>query len=491
MKRKHAIGFLATLCYGMLGYVMPVLASDGGWSSDDISDIMRSQGFVGSAEIVNKMSWVGWIVSTIISVCCLIGLAMLAIRIIVSLLYLSNRNLFDQVSEIKKGGQGGSGIKDIFAGLSMYKNLGAASGKTQGLDTILLFLMSLLPDVKAWSDFGESGEFGGDEGALKWQGAGSHMRTSEYILKISIPAILNIFFFSIGYNGTLWKVYTTVAQYAGDKLETICDKNLEASLVKAFGDRFGYTFSFGADGTKSGKLNQDIAEDLYYMVATKIQGSDFDSASQSILGMNVENIVSGINVRDYLTNIDGVSADNDSSFGGIKLDKAYLVPSTVYAEIQSDRTWYQQTNSKSMVCRIPLADCIAGMNLPATEANGGITGYAYFRATLKESKTSVNFWVGDTGESTAADKVTSYSGAGSTTAKIDSADSKSVTITLPDAVKDELESVKVKGAGKINFKKKDNKTITVSATGDNVFKPGDSIEIKFKGKEAFTVSVTK
>lgn len=476
---------------------VPVFASSGGWDSNNIADIMQSQGFVGSAEIINKMSWVGWVVSTIISVCCLIGLAMLAIRIIVSLLYLSNKNLFDQVSAIKQSNSFGGLQKDWKSGFGLFSLTGLGNinhmgeAKVQGLDAILVYIMSLLPDVKEWSDFGSSGEFGGDgDGGMK----AKHMRTSEYILKISIPAILNIFFFSIGYNGTLWRTYTTVSGYMGDVLSALVDTNLDEVLGSAVGDNFGYKFAFSAKGDAVGNLEQTAAKAAYRQAMKQINGTDKNAAVESQIGANIENIISKMNFKDGLSQIDGVSLENEATYKGIKIATTYLVPSNVYEELEGENNaWRKQNGSKALIAKIPISDIVTGVDLPATEANGGISGFLYLRATLSAEKTSVNFWTGDTtGTSTVeSSENTATATYDSSKAKATlNSDGQSITVefsgsSVPSGVKFKVDGQKLTSSGS-------DKTYTITGinggTGFDVTK-GSTITVISNNYAEFTITV--
>ena len=123
--------------------------------ADNLLDLFDSYAFRGSLKTIDKFNWVGKLMSYIISVFSMIGLFLVCYQRLISLLYLAGRNTFDTVHEIKSSLSGGSG-RDAFGIRSMFTNAMQGGGQYgTGLDAIVGFLLSLLPDVKKYSDYNQ------------------------------------------------------------------------------------------------------------------------------------------------------------------------------------------------------------------------------------------------------------------------------------------------------------------------------------------------
>ena len=70
-------------------------------ANDEILQIFSSEAFQGSMEVVNSMSLLGKIMNFIISIFCLIGLLLVMYSRMITLLYLSSRNVWDEVASVK------------------------------------------------------------------------------------------------------------------------------------------------------------------------------------------------------------------------------------------------------------------------------------------------------------------------------------------------------------------------------------------------------
>lgn len=235
----------------LLYMLMPVSVYAEQFSTgDDLTVLFHTRGFMGNAEVLSKLNWVGALVSSIISVSCFIGLALTVIRIMFSLLYLSARNLFDTVHEVKQAGNGGGGIKDYLSGFG--KVFGSSAQKTSGLDTIVIFILSLLPDIKYYSDFGDESKM--PNGLKEDDGV------TQYILKISLGTILSIFFFSIGWNGVLWQAYGSVVNGLGVAAERLVTDEFAVAIDDWLNTGKAYSVNL-TDGTERGKFRQKLVKD--------------------------------------------------------------------------------------------------------------------------------------------------------------------------------------------------------------------------------------
>lgn len=270
IQRKHVPLFL---CGILLLIPQNVYASTK--STGRLTDLFQTQAFSGSMETISKMNWVGWLLSGIISVFCLVGLFLTIFRIMTSLMYLSGRNVFDKIHEIKTSNQGEwFGLKSL---LSSTFHGGGNTGS--GVDTFIYFFLGLLPDVKMYSDFADGKEM---------KGVGPDTTVTEYILKTSIPTIMMIFFLSIGFSGTLWQMYGTVVDAMSTAAEKFASTNLDSQVNRLLNADSYYKFGYGDDGTKWGKLKENIATGIYNKVLSKSDDS-IDGDYSLALGATIGN----------------------------------------------------------------------------------------------------------------------------------------------------------------------------------------------------------
>ena len=217
--------------------------------ADNLLDLFDSYAFRGSLKTIDKFNWVGKLMSYIISVFSMIGLFLVCYQRLISLLYLAGRNTFDTVHEIKSSLSGGSG-RDAFGIRSMFTNAMQGGGQYgTGLDAIVGFLLSLLPDVKKYSDYNP------ERMAFNVQEDDS---CTTYMLKTAIPTIMMIFFFAMGYNGTLWQGYGVIVDAMGTAADQLVSTDLNSIVSTAMNTGKAYKFSWDASGSDYGDFMQDL-----------------------------------------------------------------------------------------------------------------------------------------------------------------------------------------------------------------------------------------
>ena len=247
-------------------------------SADNFTDVFSTSSFRGSFEWFKKFDWLGMIVQAVISIFSLIGVSLIVIRIMTSMLYLSAKGLWEEVHELKQTGS--ESDKDVFGLFGMGKTWVKGKAGT-GLDAILGAVLVLLPDVKKYSDFGErSGQ--------KFE---EDVSISQYILKISLPTVLAIFFLAMGFNGTLVKGLAVTVDAMGtvaDKAVSVNYSGFAEDLMNRVG---GYKFMFAESGTEMGKLQESIAKDMYAKAVAEVEG--ISQSGLEVIGRNIEGFVHG------------------------------------------------------------------------------------------------------------------------------------------------------------------------------------------------------
>ncbi len=120
------------------------------------------------------------------------------------------------VHEIKSSGKGQKflGLPAIFQSTIMNSQYGT------GADSIVSFYCPFLPDVKEASDY--------SEGNRQYNLEDTDSVT-QYILKVSIPTIMIIFFFTIGFSGD---ILPDLWEYRGGCMATVADNFVDTKLSK-------------------------------------------------------------------------------------------------------------------------------------------------------------------------------------------------------------------------------------------------------------------
>lgn len=247
--------------------------------ADNLLDLFDSYAFRGSLKTIDKFNWVGKLMSYIISVFSMLGLFLICYQRLISLLYLAGRNTFDTVHEIKSSLSGGSG-RDAFGIRSMFTNAMQGGGQYgTGLDAIVGFLLSLLPDVKKYSDYNP------ERMAYNVQEEDS---CTTYMLKTAIPTIMLIFFFAMGYNGTLWQGFGVIVDAMGTAAEQLVATDLNSIVSTAMNTGKAYKFSWDASGSDYGNFMQDMVKAVYKQALKN--GKDYTSDTQQSVGSCVDSI---------------------------------------------------------------------------------------------------------------------------------------------------------------------------------------------------------
>lgn len=258
-----------------------------------LTDLFYMKAFSGSMATISKLNWIGALMSGIISVFSLIGICLTVFRIMDTLLYLSGRNIFDQISDIKNSTKG-----PILGLPNLFKETIVSGNRASGVDAIVQFLLGLMPDIKAYSDY--SGERSNPN-------LNDDDSVSQYLLKTAIPNIMMLFFLSIGYSGVLWQMFGTVVDAMAVAAEKVASTNLAYSVNKLLNTDAYYKFGFGDDGTKWGELQNNIANSIYNKV---LMNSD-----NTIDGDN--SLVVGQNIGEFFLDGKSLSKDNIAKNCGI------------------------------------------------------------------------------------------------------------------------------------------------------------------------------
>ncbi len=272
--RMNLLMFMTVYTVMMLSIVMIPQTVD---AEKPLTELFSMTAFSGSWAVFEKFNWLGKMLNFCISAFCLVGLVLVVIRFTLTILYKSNESIFDRVYELKATGKGqkAAGIP------AMLKEVGNGNYGV-GADVILGFVLSLMPNVKQYSDYNpEKMAFNLKEDDT----------ITTYVLKMSLPTIMTIFFFSIGFNGTLWRAYGNVVDAMATAAEGACEVQLAGYVEKAMNAGSYYKFSFDTKNEWGG-FQESIAKDMYNQMLLKSE--DLSSAVMRSMGAKVQEAVGSI-----------------------------------------------------------------------------------------------------------------------------------------------------------------------------------------------------
>lgn len=236
-----------------------------------LTKIFTTKAFRGSWEVLNKFSWLGIGLQFIISFFCLLGLVLIMYSRLVSMLYLSSRNIWDNVNEIKEANKGaGFGIPSLLKN-TFNSNYGG------GADAFIGFLYGLLPDVKRHSDFGPG---------KGYYNLSDTDNINTYMLKTAPMTVMLIFVFTIGFSGTLVRAYGAAVDGLATVADYAVDVNYSRYIDQLVSTGKSYKFTSGSDGSDKGAVLQRIEESAYRKILAQSGITDGD-IRQSI-GAQVE-----------------------------------------------------------------------------------------------------------------------------------------------------------------------------------------------------------
>ncbi len=276
-KRIHLLSILLLsflACYAIITINAPLFYA--GSNGDNFTKIFETNAFRGSFQWLSKMDWLGMIMQFAISVFSVVGVCLMCLRIITSMLYLSSRGLWEEVSEIKKSG-GDNDLYDLGL-LGQLKKVGQGKQGT-GMDAILSAFLILLPDVKRYSDFADGRGEKFDE----------NISFTNYMLKIAIPTVMCTFFFAMGFNGTLFKALAVTVDAMGTLADKVVSQNYAAMVNDLIVTGKAYKFAVDQDGTVKGEFQGKIAREIYAQILRRID--DVDTNTSLTIGANVEKAI--------------------------------------------------------------------------------------------------------------------------------------------------------------------------------------------------------
>lgn len=272
---------------------------------DSLTTLFQTRVFRGSWEFLTQFGWIAGIMNWIISIFSFIGMGLIMLSRMTSILYLTNRSLFDQVYEIKNNGRG----QGFFGLKSAFQDTFNAKYDT-GADAFVSFFLALLPNIKRYSDYNPerpNSAIDENDNAL------------NYMLKLFPSTVLTMLLLAMGYGGQLGKAYGMVT----DGMMVVADEFVAFRLDEFIQDTINigenYKFTLNNSGTEEGKVKQSIANGVYRAIISKFP---LDSTAKQSVGRQVEQFVqSSINagsLQPYVS--DSIDLNSDAGWKAIKTE---------------------------------------------------------------------------------------------------------------------------------------------------------------------------
>lgn len=297
------------LLVSMLAFTIVVLTPTLVLADDGLTDLFTTKAFQGSWEVINKFNWLGWLMNFIISAFSLMGLFLVLYSRMVTLLYLSSRNLWDNVAEVKDSSKG-----NMFGLPALWQRTWTAQDGT-GADAFVSFFYGLLPNVKKYSDYGSKslGSLDDNDNAL------------NYMLKTLPQTVLLVFFLALGFSGTLGQIYGTLVDGMTAVADNVVTIQLEDYVDKFFAQGNHYRFTLNADGTSKSSVQQVVAKRAYQEVVGK--GNLLDGDRRHEVGMAIEGAVREVVTEgnEKIQKVTGRPMTSDADWKGLDV-KVTLSP---------------------------------------------------------------------------------------------------------------------------------------------------------------------
>ena len=272
----------------ILTYAIPAYAAG------DVSSMQlmaNSAEMRGTTEFYYSNEWLVRFVQFVISWLCIIALLVYYAGWLCSMVVLSNKELFYLIDTIKKessesGGGEQKGWSGVNAVIHSFKN-GSKDGVNGGLDNILLFVLALSINFKAYSYY-KNVEAGSEDNA-----SGGKFNYNDtmlnFILKTLIPAVTVTFVCSIAISGVLLSCWFTISDVFTVSAQRFAQTNLVAKVDAMIGRTGGYDFTLGDSGLQGPVVAEQVARKVY--ASTVGQFPNATNEQLQAIGLAVENEV--------------------------------------------------------------------------------------------------------------------------------------------------------------------------------------------------------
>lgn len=239
-------------------------------SIDSVSDIFNMEMFVGNTKWFEKLNFVGMIVQGGISIGGFVAAIVVASQLLITVIYFSSPNLWDNVNDIKQSKKGLVSYTFSIFPNNKDKLVGNLSN---GSDIIMDYLILCAPNIKRYSENADN----------EYESFGTWFMSTFFkkcILLLTISMMLN---------GSFMKLYMVIVDGIGVAAEKFVETDSEAIMNRLLNTGSNYEFTLGT--TKKG------VDDVQGKIATKMykeiikSSANVDTDSKYTIGSSIEKYV--------------------------------------------------------------------------------------------------------------------------------------------------------------------------------------------------------
>ena len=258
-------------------------------SINGVSDIFNMEAFIGNTKWFEKWNFVGQIIQGGISIGGFVAAVVVAGQLLITVIYFSSPNLWDNVYEIKQSKKGLISYTASIFPTSRDKLVGNISN---GSDIIIDYLILCAPNIKKYSANAND----------EYESAGTWFMSTFFkhvILLLTISMMLN---------GSFMKLYTVVVDGLGVVAERYVEVDSKAMVNKLLNTGSNYEFTLGATGKGIDYVQGELATKIYREIIKTSNSVDTDS--KYTIGSQIEKYVkSNFTEKSMRDKLIGVAAD--------------------------------------------------------------------------------------------------------------------------------------------------------------------------------------
>lgn len=260
-------------------------------SINGVSDIFNMEAFVGNTKWFEKWNFVGQIIQGGISIGGFVAAVVVAAQMLITVIYFSSPNLWDQVNEIKVVKQK-KGIISYTASIFPTNKEKFFGNMSNGSDIILDYLILMCPNVKRYSENADD----------EYESMGTWFMSTFFkkvILLLTISMMLN---------GSFMKLYMVVVDGLGVAAERFVETDSEAIVNKMLNTGANYDFTLGTTGKGVDSVQGDLCTKIYKEIIKTSNNVDTDS--KYTIGTEIEKYVkNNFTEKSMREKLIGVSSD--------------------------------------------------------------------------------------------------------------------------------------------------------------------------------------
>lgn len=258
-------------------------------SINGVSDIFNMEAFVGNTKWFEKWNFVGQIIQGGISIGGFVAAVVVAAQMLITVIYFSSPNLWDNVNEIKQSKKGLISYTASIFPSSKDKLMGNLSN---GSDIIIDYLILCAPNVKRYSENADD----------EYESMGTWFMSTFFkkvILLLTISMMLN---------GSFMKLYMVVVDGLGVVAERFVETDSEAIVNRLLNTGANYEFTLGATGKGVDSVQGDLCTKIYKEIIKSSENVDTDS--KYTIGTAIEKYVKNqFTEKSMRAKLIGVSSD--------------------------------------------------------------------------------------------------------------------------------------------------------------------------------------